>query len=1011
MRQRLLAALYLLAAAVPLSAQTIFVQDTFTVNANTALESHAPDTGGTWSRVTGNGLTLLAANDNVRNVSNNDYSAYSNSTTAPNAEQVIGITVTFTNPSSNNFVDLFGRSTGGLLTNAYFVRVTSGGSVTLNIIQSGVVTTLASTTMTFATNTPIEIVLSLKNTSKDVYIDGASIVSSTNNTLTSAGITGFGMRGVGSGQVVGDDYYAATFAPTAVERLDATATRDGNRTLVQWTTARELHSVGFRIHRDDGTSSTLIAGAAFLTANATLSAGNSYRWIDERSRKTNRYWIEEIDLDGTSSWHGPIVPRRGEIDTHLPSSAELNSLGQRNGIASRVTLRPASEATSSSRRRTVDPYGRGLARQWDLANDGNAFKVTVPDDGIVRITKSELGDANLESLRLFDNGAELPLGIDGDAVVFYGVTGHVYWLAAVNGSVTRMATLSSAAASATTRTSFLATAERRDKVLFEAALRDPDADGFLGPVVSADAAHPTPQVLRLQHIDTSVPTAKVTVEIQGAVRGDHRVAISLNGNSAGEVSFIDSEIGTATFTVPTSQLVNGDNTINFLALNGDASASAVLSAAITYAHTYQADDDQLLADADGGRSISISGFSTNDIQLFDITATPMRITPSSAANGIVTFTAPGSGSRTILAFTTAKYTRARSVVRNEASTLHTNQPKDLLIISHPSFVDGLSMLVNYRKSENLQVQLVKSEDVYDEYGYGVKSPEAIRNYIRAKRPKYVLLAGDATFDPHNYLGVGDFDFVPTKLVVTDLIRTASDAWFTDLDEDGDADIPIGRFPVRTLADARAISEKIVRLEASNVAAPKNLVFVSDADPELDFHAETAKLTPLLHSGGYTITDIDVSTQGVTAARQQLLGSFNSARAVNYIGHGSVDVWGSTILSGGDASSLVGQGSPFVIAMTCLNGYFHDLYTESLAEQLLRVPNGGASAVFASSALTSPEAQLPVDQQLLFYTLITGFSPGTTPRLGDAILYAQQFTNTPDVRKTFLLFGDPSAHLP
>ncbi|MEK6373902.1 MAG: hypothetical protein AABO58_14545 [Acidobacteriota bacterium] len=51
-------------------------------------------------------------------------------------------------------------------------------------------------------------------------------------------------------QNITDDSFAATFAPTAVDRLDATATRDGARTLVEWTTAREAQNLGFRIYRD-----------------------------------------------------------------------------------------------------------------------------------------------------------------------------------------------------------------------------------------------------------------------------------------------------------------------------------------------------------------------------------------------------------------------------------------------------------------------------------------------------------------------------------------------------------------------------------------------------------------------------------------------------------------------------------------------------------------------------------------------------------------------------------------
>ena len=37
-----------------------------------------------------------------------------------------------------------------------------------------------------------------------------------------------------------------------------------------------------------------------------------------------------------------------------------------------------------------------------------------------------------------------------------------------------------------------------------------------------------------------------------------------------------------------------------------------------------------------------------------------------------------------------------------------------------------------------------------------------RNWATA--PKFVVLAGDATIDPRDYEGLGNADFVPTKLV-------------------------------------------------------------------------------------------------------------------------------------------------------------------------------------------------------------------------------------------------------
>ena len=170
-------------------------------------------------------------------------------------------------------------------------------------------------------------------------------------------------------------------------------------------------------------------------------------------------------------------------------------------------------------------------------------------------------------------------------------------------------------------------------------------------------------------------------------------------------------------------------------------------------------------------------------------------------NGTVTFAHPGSGPRTVIAVESSKLAHARRWSQNEPSDLDDSPGADVVIISHPSFVAALDPLVKLRQSEGLSVLVVKIDDIYDEFNYGAKDPQAIQSFLRNARrwetpPRYVLLVGDASFDERQYLGLGDFDFVPTKLVMADLLVTSSDAWFTDFDDDGTPDIPIGRLSAR-----------------------------------------------------------------------------------------------------------------------------------------------------------------------------------------------------------------------
>jgi hypothetical protein len=128
--------------------------------------------------------------------------------------------------------------------------------------------------------------------------------------------------------------------------------------------------------------------------------------------------------------------------------------------------------------------------------------------------------------------------------------------------------------------------------------------------------------------------------------------------------------------------------------------------------------------------------------------------------------------------------------------------------------------------------------------------------------------------------------------------------------------------------------------------------------------------------------------------------------VNYNGHGSVQIWGGTLFDDTAASTLTnGSKLPFVVAMNCLNGFFHDVYSESLATALMISPNGGAVAVWASSGLTAPSPQFQMDQ-----TLVRTLAGSPWMPVGDAVMLAKSGIADQDVRRTFILFGDPTMRL-
>jgi hypothetical protein len=448
----------------------------------------------------------------------------------------------------------------------------------------------------------------------------------------------------------------------------------------------------------------------------------------------------------------------------------------------------------------------------------------------------------------------------------------------------------------------------------------------------------------------------------------------------------------------------------------------VQSITLHYPHTYAADQNRLRATANAGSAVHITGFTSPQIHIFDITH-PLAIkqlTGAVALEGssysITTTLRPGfPASHTLLAIADDQISSPSALTYHAPSRLAARRDDaDLIYIAHPDFVASLAPLRSLRESQKHDVAMVTVDELYDAFNFGERSPYAIRDFLQFEatqnhKPQAVLFVGDASLDPRNYLGFGDFDFVPTRIIETAAFKTASDDWFTDFQGNGFATIPTGRLPVRTAAEAALAVQKIVGYGQGSYAGTWNqqALVVADNNEGANFstpaNSAAATLQPLLD-----VTKILADGQDSNVVRQQILDGLNAGSLiVNYNGHGSTEQWSFVdLLDDTAAASLTnGQRLPVYLLMDCLNGFFADVYTQSLAESLLLSPNGGGVAVWASSGFTNSQPQVFLDQALL-----TALAQNPNLPIGAAILAAKSGITDADVRRTWILFGDPAMQL-
>jgi hypothetical protein len=357
--------------------------------------------------------------------------------------------------------------------------------------------------------------------------------------------------------------------------------------------------------------------------------------------------------------------------------------------------------------------------------------------------------------------------------------------------------------------------------------------------------------------------------------------------------------------------------------------------------------------------------------------------------------------------TDAQVSHPTSLSLNNPSTLNQDiNAADLLIISHRDFISALTPLVAQRHDrDGFTVKVVDVEDVYDEFSYGVHSAQAIKDFLSlasskwATPPRYVLLVGDASYDPRNHMGKGLWDFVPSMHVDTSFMEADSDDSLGDFDDDGVPELAIGRLPARSVSETNVMVSKIVNFSSADV--PQSALMVADNSVGYDFEGFDEHLITLLPAG-MNVQRVYRSSNPTPHA--DIMAQLNQGVAlVNYSGHGNIDIWAGSIFSSSDAIALNnGKRLPFVTVMDCLNGFFSDPVLEGLAESLLKAPNGGAIASFASSGLTTALPQHEMGERM-FQLLYSSQSIA----IGDASRQAKSATQDIDVRRTWILFGDPT----
>ena len=374
------------------------------------------------------------------------------------------------------------------------------------------------------------------------------------------------------------------------------------------------------------------------------------------------------------------------------------------------------------------------------------------------------------------------------------------------------------------------------------------------------------------------------------------------------------------------------------------------------------------------------------------------------------------------------------------------QDIDYLIITRSDFISAANRLAQYRRSnDNLNVKVVETEKIYEEFNSGKQDIGAIRNFIKyvydnasseQNRLSLVGFIGDASVDYKSRLQ-GNTNIVPTFQRVPSFTANSSsfmsDDYYAMMDpNEGNMsnsnlmDLAVGRILADTPQRANAMVEKIINSETRDAYASwrNNFVLVSDdADDTGDFglQVDLDELGDNISENKPTINVKKIHSdafQQITSAGGNRYPDVNVAisdaievgtAVVNYFGHGGEDgLAQERIVTQTNAQEWQNPDRyNCFITITCEFTKFDNPLRMTGGELTFWNEDGGASSMVTTTRAISVFAGVEFNKEFAPFLFDYDNNDET---IAQAVMRAKQNLSVTGKRIVFFV-GDPAMKLP
>jgi hypothetical protein len=715
---------------------------------------------------------------------------------------------------------------------------------------------------------------------------------------------------------------------------------------------------------------------------------------------------------------------------------------------------------------------QAMAELTDPWPTGDLYKIKIDASGMYRLTYADLVNAgiNLEgldphTLRIFNNGGEvLPKNLNvprpqgpienailiqgedddrfdpGDEIWFYGKAVHewkwnastrrfqhyrnpytdldVYWLNVNRDSNApagkRMSSLGLSGSyhlnPITTRAYYYD--EKEIYVTYDQYNLPTQMPDFWGDTFFGTASRS--YNFNFENVDVSSTGVLV---LKFLFTGSNTFKVYLNNNN-----FYTTSNSSSNVTIPVGLLQSGTNTLR---LEHSSNGSAYLDYfELEYTRTLATNTGKLnffspKANGEALYNLSASGLSSPWI--FDVSSfADVKSIHAATFIDLSDTTLP----RRYIALNANALSAPLSIIKDQRSgeeyaNLYSTLGADELLICGDEFYEAASELESYRETQAptpMDVMRVRVSDIFDDFGWGLVDPAAIRDFLKttlppynwAVSPLYVLFVGDGDFDYKNRLNNNDANWV-IPFVAGGRCTDDWYAYFQPTDNNQCyPELALGRWPVQSSGELQTLITRLVEYETGNHYGPWQdiMTFVADDEHhaeqghyERDHIEDTEYLAEhyvprYMNLDKIYLTEYPSSWDPIggglikPGATADLIAGINEGRLlVNFVGHGNPTVWADerTFLQNRDLP-LLNNGSklPLFIAATCDWAYWDSPFDQSMPEAMMTLPGGGAIASIAATRTTTGDS----NRDFLYKLYQEFFSQPGGRRLGEALMRAK-----------------------